>query len=116
MLKLLTNNNYIYATQEIKTQLSHKLTISENSILIVQDQLLIKEIVHHLILLLLLVQSMTDGAVPMICLTRCYQLKALWLAIKQLIINARVGTYLELWIMPKSMDWFKNHAYLTIQL
>mgnify|MGYP001031809082 FL=1 len=116
MLRLRINNNCIYAIQEIKTLLFHKLTISDNNILIVQDKLLIKEIVHLPTPLLPLVPSMTDGVVLMTCLTLCYLLKDPWLAIRQLITNAKVDIYPELWIMLKFMDWFKNHAYLTIQL
>ena len=81
-----------------------------------QDQLLIKEIAHHLTHLLPLVPSMTDGVVLMTCLTLCYLPKVHWLVIRQLTINAKVDTYPELWIMQKFMVWFKNHAYHIIQL
>jgi hypothetical protein len=61
MPKHQTNNNYIYVIQETRILSFHRHTISDKSILNVLVKYIIKEIVHHHIVLHQLVLSLTDG-------------------------------------------------------
>lgn len=95
MLRHRTNNSCICVIPEIKILSFLRHTISENSILIAQDQFITKETAHHRTPLPLLVLLLTDGADQTIFHTPYCHPKVHWLATELLIINAKVAMYLE---------------------
>ena len=108
-----TSNNSIYATQVIRTLSFLRLITSGRSILIVRGKSKPKEIVHHLIRLQRWVRSLTDGVGLMICLSQCCRRKGRWRVIRLLTTIVKVGTFQELWIMPKSTASSNSHASAT---
>jgi hypothetical protein len=114
MLKHQTNNNYIYVIQEIRTQLFHKHTISDKNILNVPVKYIIKEIVHHHILLHQLVLLLIDGVKVIKLIIQDYHHKDHWPVIKLLIKDVKVDLYQEHLIMLKFMDWFNSHVFNII--
>lgn len=104
MLKHQINNNYIYVIQETRILSFHKHTISDKNIQNVLVQYIIKEIVHHHIVLHQLVLSLIDGVKMIKLIIQDYHHKDHWHVIKLLIKVVKVDLYQEHLIMLKFMD------------
>lgn len=115
MLKLQINNNYIYVILVIRTQLCHRhITLNRHIQNVEIDKYIVKEIVHHHIVLLQLVQLLIDGVETMILISHYYLHKDHCPVIKPLIKVVKVDLYQGHQIMLRFMDWLNNHVLIII--